>query len=174
MRSARPSRLAAAGLVLAGILAMSCGRPSDENSIRALLKDASSLAEKRDLAGLMELFAADYRDFQGRGVAATRLLIADYLDRYHGLVVHLLGVRLGEIGSEGTASLECEIVLSHGAAEVLRRLVRVAGEYYHFRMEVRRTAPGEWRFASAAWESVGLDELFPESLRILRELFPGL
>jgi hypothetical protein len=86
----------------------------------------------------------------------------------------LLGVRIREIRADATASLECEIVLSHGAAEVLRKLIRVAGEYYRFRVDVRRTDRGEWRFTSAAWEGIGITELFPESLSILRELFPGL
>jgi hypothetical protein len=41
-------------------------------------------------------------------------------------------------------------------------------------MTVRRTEPSDWRFAAAEWESIGLEDLFPESLDILRKLFPGL
>jgi hypothetical protein len=174
MRLAGDPRRAAAGIILAVILALSCGAPTEESRIRALVKDAAARAEKRDVAGLMRLFAADYRDFQGRDTAGTERLVGDYLGRYRSVIIHPLGIRIGAVDADGTASLECEIVLSHGAAEVLRKLIRVVGEYYRFRMDVRRTGPGEWRFTSAAWESIGLEELFPESLRVLRELFPGL
>jgi hypothetical protein len=163
----------AAALVLAAALA-ACGSPSDETRIRGLLKEAAARAEKRDVPGLLELFAPDYRDFQGRDREATGHLVQDYLDSYRGVVVHLLGARIGEAVPDGTAAVECEIALSHGAAEVLRKLIRFTGDYYRFRIAVRRTGPSEWRLASAEWESIGLGELFPESTAILRKLFPGL
>jgi hypothetical protein len=175
VRPAQRTRIAAAAaLAAAGILALACGSPSDETRIRALLEESVARAEKKDAAGLMELFAPDYVDFQGRDKAGTLRLIMDHLDRYRGIVIHLLGVRVGAVGTDGGASVECEVGLSHGAAEVLRKLIRYAGEYYHFRIDVRKTGPREWRFTSAEWRSVGLTELFPESLDILRKLFPGL
>jgi hypothetical protein len=164
----------AAAAVAAAIGMPGCARPSDEAAIRAFLETAVSRAERRDVRGLMELFAADYRDFEGRDPAATEKLVEGYLGRYHGLVIHLLGSRVGEVAPEGSATVECEVALSHGAAEVLRKLVRFAGEYYRFTFEVRKTAPGTWRFTSGAWESIDLGELFPESLEVLRKLFPGL
>lgn len=166
-------RVRALGLVLAAALA-ACAAPSDETRIRSLLKEATARIEKRDISGLLELFAPDYRDFRGRDRDGTARLVSDYLDRYRGVVVHILGSRIGEIGGGGTAAVECDIALSHGAAEVLRKLIRFTGDYYRFRLEVRRTSPAEWRFTSAEWESIGLAELFPESLEILRKLFPGL
>ena len=174
MRIGWPARIAALATALTGLLVLACGGPSDETRIRGLLEEATVRAEKRDVAGLRELFAAEYRDFQGRDADGTLRLVKDHLDRYRGVVIHLLGARLGEIGTDGVASVECEIAMSHGAAEVLRKLIRFTGEYYRFRMEVRRTGPAEWRFTYAEWESIGLEGLFPESLDILRKLFPGL
>lgn len=169
------ARAAAAALAAAmGLTSLCCGRPSDESAIRGLLQKAVSLAEKRDVEGLMAFFAPDYRDFQGRDGDSTRRLVTDYIERYRGIVIHLLGTRVGEIGPDGTASAEFELALSHGAAEVLRKLIRVAGEYYHFRVELRRDGPGAWRFTAAEWEAADLSGLFPESLEILRKLFPGL
>ncbi|MBE0713237.1 MAG: hypothetical protein IH583_12735, partial [Candidatus Aminicenantes bacterium] len=63
---------------------------------------------------------------------------------------------------------------SHGAAEVLRKLIRYTGEFYRFRFELDQTGKGEWRFAYAEWQSVDLLDLFPESREILRKLFPDL
>jgi hypothetical protein len=165
---------ATAALAAASWAFVSCGKPSDETVIRSILKEAVARAEKRDAAGLMALFAPDYRDFEGRDPEGTRRLVADYFNRYHGIVIHLLGTRIGAVEPDGTASAEFELVLSHGAAEVLRKLIRYAGEYYHFRIDLRRDGPDAWRFTSAAWESVDLTGLFPESLEILRKLFPGL
>lgn len=168
----RASRLAAALALLGALTA--CGAPSDESRIRGLLKEAAARAEKRDVARLMELFTPEYRDARGRDRAATARLVQDDLDRYRGVVVHLLGARIGEVRGDGTAAVECEIAVSHGAAEVLRKLIRLTGEYYRFRIEVRRTGASDWGFASAEWESIGLEDLFPESLDLLRKLFPGL
>lgn len=164
----------AAALAALSLGVVSCGKPSDEAAIRALLAETAAKAEKRDLRGLRELFAPDYRDFEGRDVDGTLGLVADHLDRARGAVIHLLGVRVGDIGADGRASVDCEASLSHGAAEVLRRLIRYTGEYYRFRVEVRKDGSGRWRLAYAEWQSIGLPELFPESLDLLKKLFPGL
>ena len=172
----RPFRMTAAVAALAVIVfsASACGKPSDESTIRAMLRESVARAEKKDARGLMELFAPDYVDFEGRDPAGTLRLVTDYLDRYRGIVIHLLSARLGEIAPDGLASVECEISLSHGAAEVLRKLIRYTGEYYRFRFDLRRSGPGTWRFTYAEWQSISLTDLFPESLAVLKKLFPGL
>jgi hypothetical protein len=169
-------RAAALGLAAGAVclFAWSCGRPSEEARIRAFLEDSAARAEKRDVASLMELFSPDYTDFEGRDKAGTVNLITDYLARYRGVVVHILGVHPRPIGTDGRAEVECEVALSHGAARVLRRLIRVGSEYYRFRFDLREDGTGAWRFTYAEWESIGLAELFPESLEVLRKLFPEL
>jgi hypothetical protein len=154
--------------------AAACAKPSEEARARALLERAASLAEKREVAGLAELFLPDYEDFEGRDKAGTVRLVGDYLAGYRGVVIHVLGVRFKEIGPDGRADVECEIALSHGAAEVLRKLLRVGSEYFRFRFELRKDEAGAWRFFYAEWEEIGLYELLPESLDILRKLFPDL
>jgi hypothetical protein len=174
----RPGRgvriVAIAVLAAAGAFGQACGKPSDEVRIREVLKETVKRAEKRDVPGMMESFAPDYADFEGRDAAATLRLVTEYLDRYRGVVIHLLGARVGDIEPEGRASVECEVSLSHGAAEVLRKLIRYTGEYYRFRIDLRKAGPADWRFTYAEWRSIGLTEVFPESLAILKELFPGL
>ncbi|MBN2266490.1 MAG: hypothetical protein JW775_11830 [Candidatus Aminicenantes bacterium] len=168
---AEPSK--ALALAMTGLLALACGKPSDEALIRDLLKRTAARAEKGDTAGMMEAFAPDYVDFEGRDGEGTLRLVAGYLGRYRRVVIHLLGTRVGPVGPDGRASLECEVSLSHGAAEALRKIIRYAGEFYRFRIELGKTGPGEWRFTYAEWEPVGPAGLFPESLDVLRELFPG-
>jgi hypothetical protein len=164
----------AAAVAAVSLSAGACGTPSDEALIRGLLKETVARAEQKDTRGLRELFAPDYADFEGRDVDGTLGLIKGYLGRYTGVVIHLLGARVGDIQPDGRASVECEVSFSHGAAEVLRRLMRYTGEYYRFEIDLRKTGPGDWRFAYAEWHSIGLADLFPESLEILKKLFPGL
>lgn len=175
MRGGRGIRAAVAvGLAAACFVAAWCAKPSEETRIRALLERAAELAEDRDVPGLAELFLDDYADFERRDKDGTVRLVTDHLSRYRGVVIHVLGVRVDAIGPDGRADVGCEIALSHGAAEVLRRLIRVGSEYYRFGFELRKDAAGEWRFAYAEWEEIGLGELLPESLEILRKLFPEL
>ena len=175
MTPVTPARLALLAVAAAAALGMPrCGKPSDETVIRAVIEDSVSRAGRRDVEGLMGPFAPDYRDFEGRDPAATRRLVTEYLDRYHGVVIHLLGARVGAVDPDGTAEVECEVSLSHGAAEVLRQLIRYAGEYYRFKLELRKTGPGLWRYSYAEWRTIDLTELFPESLAVLKKLFPGL
>ncbi len=130
------------------------------------------LAEKRDLPGLLSLLTDDYADFEGRDRAGTEALVADHFRRRFGIVVHLLHTEIAEVRADGTATVRTDVVLSSGGAEVLRKIVRFAGEFYRFELELRRTPDG-WRVARAEWAASSPDILFPESLPVFRELFPG-
>jgi hypothetical protein len=174
MKDATKSRLSALALAVLCLLPAGCGTPSEEARVKELLKKSVALAEKREVRSLMEFFAPEYSDFEGRDKAGAERLIADYLGRFRGIVIHILSVRVDWPGPEGRAAVECEMSFSHGAAEVLRKLIRYTGEYYRFRFDLKRSGEGEWRFAYADWQSVSLTDLFPESLKILKKLFPDL
>lgn len=131
-----------------------------------------ALAEKRDLPGLLSLLTDDYADFEGRDRAGTEALVADHFRRRFGIVVHLLHTEIAEVRADGTATVRTDVVLSSGGAEVLRKIVRFAGEFYRFELELRKTPDG-WRVARAEWAASSPDILFPESLPVFRELFPG-
>ena len=151
-----------------------CGAPSEEARIKEFLKKSVTLAEEKQIGALMECFSPDYSDFEGRDRADAERLIGDYLGRFRGIVIHLLSARVDVSGPDGRASVECEMSFSHGAAEVLRKLIRYAGEFYRFRFDLDKTGKGEWRFAFAEWQAVDLLDLFPESREILKKLFPDL
>jgi len=161
------------GLLTAACLALSCGPSSEEARIKAFLKETVALAENKDLAGVMSRLAENYSDFEGRDKAETGALLGEYFRRT-GIVIHLLGARVTPAGTGGEASVEAEAFLSSGAAEVFRRLLRVAGECYRFEVRLARSPGPGWRIAWARWESVPMSDLFPESLVLLRKLFPGL
>ena len=174
MRAAAKTRLGALALAVVCLLPAGCGTPSEEVRVKEFLKKSVALAEKREVGALMENFSPDYSDFEERDKAGTERLIGDYLGRFRGIVIHLLSSRVDEPGPDGRVAVECEMSFSHGAAEVLRKLIRYTGEYYRFRFDLDKTGKGEWRFAYAEWQSVDLLDLFPESREILRKLFPDL
>jgi len=149
-----------------------CSSGSEEARIEKLMDRIGSLAEKKDLPGLLALLADGYADFEGRDRAATEALLADHFSRRYGIVVHLLHAEIGDVGPEGTASVKTDVVLSSGGAEVLRKIIRFAGEYFRFKLDLRKTPDG-WRVGRAEWTRSSLNDLFPKSLPILRELFPG-
>jgi len=159
------------GLAALLILAF-CARESEEARILKFMKNIGRSVEKKDLSGLLAVLTDDYMDFEGRDKKATEALIGDYFQRRLGIVVHLLHTELGDIAAEGEASLKTDVVLSSGGAEVLRRIVRFAGDFYRFRLDLRKTPEG-WRISRAEWESLTLNDLFPESHAILKKIFPG-
>jgi hypothetical protein len=160
-----------AAAVLLAMAAAACRPPSEEARLRDFLKGTVALAEKKDLTALMALLADDYSDFEGRDKAATEALVRDYFRR-GGIVVHLLCVRVESLDPTGEPSVEAEVLMSSGAAEVFRKLIRYAGDCYRFRFRLRRAPPSSWQLVSAAWESVPLTDLLPESLAVLKKLFP--
>ncbi|MCX6567992.1 MAG: hypothetical protein NT147_02935 [Candidatus Aminicenantes bacterium] len=174
MKAGKASLLGLLALAMAGFFPAACGPPSEEVRIKEFLKRSVVLAEKMEIGALMERFSPDYSDFEGRDKAGAERLIADYRGRFKGIVIHLLSARVAGPGPDGRASVECEMSFSHGAAEVLRKLIRYTGEYYRFRFDLDKTGKGEWRFAFAEWKPVDLLDLFPESREILRKLFPDL
>lgn len=137
------------------------------------MKETAALAQKGDLKAVMDRLAADYVDFEGRDKAATEGLLRDYFRR-SGIVIHILSVKVDALEPDGQASLRAEAMLSSGAAEVFRRLIRYAGDCYRISVRLNRGPSGAWQIASAGWATVPLTELFPESFAILKKLFPDL
>jgi hypothetical protein len=168
-RSSFPVR--GALLTLFSLLAC-CSSGSDEARIAKLMDRIGSLAENKDLSGLLALLADDYEDFEGRDRAATEALLADHFRRRFGIVVHLLHTEIGDVGPEGAATVRTDVVLSSGGAEVLRKIIRFAGEFFRFKLDLRKTPEG-WRVGRAEWTPSAMNDLFPESLPALRKLFPG-
>ncbi|MCK7480498.1 MAG: DUF2207 domain-containing protein [Candidatus Moduliflexus flocculans] len=80
------------------LLLFACGRPSAEARIREVLKESAARAETRDLAGFMDFLSDDYIDGEGRDKAGAERLLSGYLDRFRGIVVHVLGARVADAG----------------------------------------------------------------------------
>jgi hypothetical protein len=149
----------------------SCRRKSESEIIADLVAELAARAEKRDAAGLIAHLAGDYRDFENRDRDQTSAMVEEYFSRYRGIVIHVLASRI-VIESAGSAAMETDVSLSSGAAQAFRKLIRFSDENYRFACRLRKD--GRWLITEAKWETMALDGLFPESIKILRELFPNL
>jgi len=147
-----------------------CARRSEESRIEEALRRMADLAEDRDLDGLMDRFAPDYADFEGRDRARARELIGGYFAGRSAIVVHLLRTDV-KLEGGNRAAVQAEAALSSGAAEVFRKLFRSFGELYRFDLEMAKPNE-EWKVAFARWRSIGPEELSPGARSILRKLFP--
>jgi hypothetical protein len=159
-------------IAIAIVFLPSCAPKNDRALILALLERMGSLVEDKDTSGLLSFLDEDYKDFENRGKRETEAMVKDYFREYRGIVLHILGTRIDEIRA-GEASVQTEVVLSSGAAEVFRKLFRAFGDFYRFDLKLRKVGEG-WRISYAKWKNIGLNDLFPESLSLLKKIFPGI
>jgi hypothetical protein len=159
-------------LVIFFIIALiSCAGPkSEEDQIRDLMDEAGAYAEKKDFASLMELFSDDYTDFRRRDKEQTKAMARDYVSLYRSIVVHVLSIRFERIDPL-EASIQTDIAVSSGAAKALRKLIPVSTDIFRFSIELIKRND-RWLIQYAEWKPIGLKELFPESLSILKKIFP--
>jgi hypothetical protein len=153
-------------------LLTACQEKTDEQLILELMGNVGKNAEKKDMSGIMTNLAVDYRDFEGRGRSKTEDLINEYFEKYRGIAINILATRIDEIKSP-RASIQTEVALSSGAAKVFRKLIRYSTENYRLKIKLIKREE-RWQIQYAEWRYVSLDELFPESLAILKKIFPEL
>jgi hypothetical protein len=150
-----------------------CGQQrTEDDAVLEVFDSLSRLAEQKDLEGMMAFFAEDFRDFEGRDKKELRSLISSYLGGRTGVVVQRLSSRILAFEG-GQAEFEADVALSSGGAEALRRFVRVSPDIYRIRIELVKE-DGVWLIGSAEWAGIPLTEILPESLSVLKKLYPKL
>ncbi len=149
-----------------------CQEKTEEEFILEMMEDVGKYAEKKDMASIMINLADDYHDFEGRGKKETQDMINEYYERYRGIAINMLSTQIEEISSL-EASIQTEVAFSSGAAKVLRKLIRYSTENYRVRIKLIKRND-RWQIKYAEWKYVTLNKLFPESLSILKKIFPEL
>jgi hypothetical protein len=149
-----------------------CQEKTDEDLIMEMMKNVGEHAEKKDMSSIMINLADDYQDFEGRGKKETQDLINKYFESYRGIAINVLSTRIEEIRSL-EASMQTEVAFSSGAAKVFRKLARYSTENYRLKIKLIKR-DDRWQIQYAEWTYVTLKELFPESLSILKKIFPDL
>jgi hypothetical protein len=159
-------------LLSISILCPSCRQRTEEDAVLETVDSLARLAEKENLEAIMAHFAEDFTDFEGRDKAGIRSLLSSYFNGRAGIVVHRLSHRIVSLEAR-RATLDTELALSSGGAEALRRLVRISPDIYRLRVDFTKIGE-EWLVGYAEWNSVGLTEIFPESLSELKKIFPKI
>jgi len=149
-----------------------CQEKTGEELILEMMDDVGKYAEKKDMSSIMIHFADDYHDFEGRGKKETQDMINEYYERYRGIAINMLSTHIEEISSL-EASIQTEVAFSSGAAKVFRKLIRYSTENYRLNIKLIKRND-RWQIQYAEWRYVTLNELFPESLSILKKIFPDL
>ena len=152
------------------VFCVSCGPKTDEDQIRELMKEAGQHIEKKDITSLMGLLSDDYSDYRGRDKRQTQDMVHTYFSEFRGIVVHVLSTRIDGINL-GKTTIRTDAALSSGAAKALRKLVPVSTDNYRFKIELIKKQ-GRWWIRYAEWKHIEFEELFPESLSIIKKLFP--
>ncbi|MCK4761919.1 MAG: hypothetical protein KAW12_06950 [Candidatus Aminicenantes bacterium] len=148
-----------------------CGK-SEEDTILETVDKIGDYTEDRDMDGLLDFISADYSDDEERTYADIEELVKKHFDRSRGIVVNVLVTKITTLAVP-EAELETELALSSGAAKLFRKAVRYSGRFYRFRLSLVKE--GEvWRCKKAHWEQIYLHELFPESVKLMKKLFPNL
>ena len=145
-----------------------CRQRTDEDLILEILDKIGSRVENKDIDGILIYLAEDYNDFRGRNKSNTRKMLESYFNQFRGIVVHMLGRRIEEM-KPTEAVIQVEIAVSSGGSRVLRRLIRISTDNYRLNLKfVKRN--DRWFIRHAEWKYISLDELFPESLSILKKI----
>ncbi|MBN1271140.1 MAG: hypothetical protein JXB26_02620 [Candidatus Aminicenantes bacterium] len=162
-----------AGLAICVFLVPSCGGgKTEEERLVECIREMGRMAEKKDIDGIMTYIAEDYQDHQGRDWMRTEEMIKDYFMTYRGIAVSMLGIQVVSFLPE-EAVARTEVALSSGPAKVFRKLLKYSTDIYRIEMEMIQE--GEyWQVRSARWHYIGLEEILPESLSVLRKLFPDI
>ena len=158
-------------LLALSLLFFHCGKSEEELIVEAV-NQTGDYAEERDIAGVLSFISTDYTDDEERTYDDIEKLITEYFDRYRGIVVNVLATKIIKIETP-QAEIETELALSSGAAKLFRKAVRYSGQFYRFNLTLVKEGE-RWRCKYAYWEVIPLEELLPESLKLLRALFPNI
>ena len=150
----------------------SCGEKSEEDVIRDLMEEVREYVEKKDIDSLLMYFAEDYKDFEGRDKNQTKAMINQYFLDFRGIVSHVLSTHIEEVTPVET-SIQTDVLISSGGAKLFRKLIKYAGDYYRIKAKLVKRE-GLWRLQYAEWATISLEALFPESLSILKKIFPNI
>jgi len=153
------------------LVLLSCSTSSGRSEIEETIYSAVSAAEERDVGKFMKIISIEYLDDEERTKADIGKKIETYLNRFRGISVNILNIRTVN-ESMNSAEVITEISFSRGLGKIFSKIVNSYGEVYRFNISMSHRSKN-WVVKSAEWNWMSIDELFPESIKVLRELFPN-
>lgn len=149
-----------------------CSKQSEEDVIVETLEKLADRAEDKEIEEVLSLISIKYSDQENRSKKEIRELVEKYLARYQGIVIHLLQNKI-QLMEVNQAAVQVDVALSHGAAKLMRQLVRVGTTFYRFHLTMHKEET-IWRVRDASWERVSVNELYPESRERINRIFPDV
>ena len=156
-------------VLLVGFFFSYCRQKTSEDQIKELIKKIGTYVEQKDTDRIMRYVASDYSDFKSQDKRETKAMLNQYFSQYKGIVINFLSTRVKMI-EPSKAEVQTEIALSSGAAKIFRKLVKISTDNYRLRMKLIKKN-NNWLIQYAEWRYVSLDQMFPESLKILEKIF---
>jgi hypothetical protein len=148
------------------------GGESDEDLILELVESVEKLIEDRYTASLLDLLTDGFHDMEERSKPEMEEVLNRYYEAYSNIVVNVLGTHFLEL-KPSEAHIQIDVSLSHGAARMFRKIVAYSGQTYRFTVRLKKISR-QWKVSYAEWRYVYLEELFPDSMKMLKKLFPKL
>ncbi|MCP5104842.1 MAG: hypothetical protein GY950_15760 [bacterium] len=155
-------------LALVVLVFCGCSGKTEEDLIRETIARLGDYAEDRDVDGMLTLISSSYSDDKERAYEDIEDLLAEYLERYRGIAVNVLGTKIIEI-SPLAAAVETDTGFSSGAARIFRKAAGYSGYYFRFNVEFVKENE-KWKVKSASWKNIEENELLPESAEKVKEL----
>jgi len=154
------------------LLSVFCGKKSDKDIILDMMKEVGKYVEDKDTENLSRFISEDYIDFQGRNKSQTEAMINQYFQDFHGIVSHVLSTHIEDVTPE-EASIQTDVLVSSGGAKLFRKFVKYAGDYYRIKVRLVKRED-RWQLKYAEWAHIQLEDLFPDSMSILKKIFPKI
>jgi len=144
----------------------------DKDRILDLIDLTAKYAEKKDTSKIVDLLSDDFNTINDQSKKDIRELLTKYFEKYKGVVINILSTNIIYIKSN-KAEIETDVSLSSGISKVLRKIVQYYGETYRFKIILEKDL-SEWKFEYAEWKYISITDLFPESYKMLKKMFPNI
>ena len=154
------------------VLAIStgCGSGEKRSDIDKAIYEAVDAVVDNDVEKFMKFIDINYLDSEERTKQDIREKVETYLNRFRVIAINILNIKSVKKDNENADDF-AEINFSHGFGKMLSKVIRSTGESYRFTLNMKRNDYG-WVVINAEWNWMSIEELYPESIKVLRELFP--
>ncbi len=147
-----------------------CGSSEKKSEIEIAIYNAVDAATANDVDLFLSFIDNDYLDEEERTKSDIRVKVENYLNRFKVISINILNIKTVNKDNEN-ADVIAEINFSHGLGKMISKIIKSTGETYRFSLRMYRSSNG-WVVNSAQWDWMSLEELYPESIKVLRDLFP--
>ena len=144
----------------------------DKDFILDLIDSTAKYAEKKETSKIVDLMSDDFYTMKDQKKGDIKELLIGYFKKYRGVVINILSTNIIYIKSN-KAEIESDVSLSKGMSKALRKIVQYYGDTYRFKIILEKDL-NEWKYIYAEWKYISITDLFPESFKMLKKIFPNI